>query len=210
VGEEAYLSYNDKQVEAHRLGLEIVPKLYEGIVSAPAELLSLLQHESILGGQKIEGIVIKNYQRFGLDKKVLMGKYVSEAFKEVHSAEWKESNPTKNDIIQKLILQLKTPARWAKAVQHLRESGTLTHSPKDIGALIKEVQQDTEAECREDIKDALYSQAMPHIKRGIIGGLPEWYKEKLMQSQFEEPNETSTNRVTNTEADPEADPDPNM
>ena len=115
-----------------------------------------------------------------------MGKYVSEAFKEVHGGEWRENNPTNRDVIDRLILMYRTPARWAKAVQHLRDAGKLTDSPKDIGPLIKEVQVDVEAECADEIKEQLYRHAISHIRRAISGGLPEWYKQELMKSQFSE------------------------
>jgi hypothetical protein len=166
------------------LGLEIVPLVYKGKIDNIDSLMSLLDKTSILGGQKIEGIVIKNYHRFGADKKVLMGKLVSEAFKEVHKGAWRESNPTKSDIIQSLIVSYRTPARWNKAIQHLKESGKLDESPKDIGSLIKEVQNDVKTECKEEIMDALFSYAWPQIQRGIVTGLPDWYKEELAKSQF--------------------------
>lgn len=185
IGEEQYLCYEDKKNEAARLGLETVPLMFSGRIEDPASIVALLQTTSILGGQKVEGIVIKNYSRFGLDKKVIMGKYVSEVFKEVHGAEWKEANPTKTDIVAHLIASYKTPARWNKAIQHLKESGRLTNSPKDIGLLIKEVQEDIEAEEKEEIKNKLYANVISHIKRGVVGGLPEYYKEQLMKEQFQ-------------------------
>src|SRR3990172_3173550 len=83
-----------KTEEAIRVGFECVPILFYGKISNPAEVIpELLERESILGGTQIEGVVIKNYHRFGVDKKVLMGKYVSERFKEIHSAAWKKNNP---------------------------------------------------------------------------------------------------------------------
>ena len=182
--QEEYLTYHEKKAEATRLGLETVPLMFSGIINDPAGVVDLLQTTSVLGGQKVEGIVIKNYKRFGLDKKVLMGKYVSEAFKEVHAAEWKEANPTKTDIVNHLIASYKTPARWNKAIQHLKERGKLTNSPKDIGLLIKEVQEDIEIEEKEEIKNKLYANVINHIKRGVVGGLPEYYKEILMKEQF--------------------------
>jgi hypothetical protein len=182
--EEEYLTYGDKRKEAERIGLEIVPILFHGEIDSPETLLSFLEQTSILGGQKIEGMVFKNYSRFGADKKVLMGKYVAEAFKEIHGGEWRKNNPTSGDVIQDIILSLRTPARWNKAVQHLREKGELTDSPKDIGNLIKEVQVDIDKECVDEIKDRLFKYAIPHIKRGITGGLPEWYKDELMKLQF--------------------------
>ena len=101
--EETYLSYEEKVIEAERLGLEIVPLVFEGMVSDVNVFRGFLDRESCLGGQKIEGVVVKNYVRFGQDKKVLLGKFVSEAFKEVHKKEWKASNPSAGDIIQNFI-----------------------------------------------------------------------------------------------------------
>jgi hypothetical protein len=184
-GHESYLSYEQKAEEAARLGLEVVPKMYEGRIEDIQHFRSLLDTVSCLGGQKIEGVVIKNYSRFGLDKKVLLGKFVSEAFKEVHAREWKAANPTQNDIVQQLVESLKTPARWNKAIQHLREAGQLEDSPRDIGLLIKEIPADIEKEETDYIKQKLFDWAWPHIRRGVVGGMPEWYKEQLLKKQFE-------------------------
>lgn len=184
--EEAYVSYEQLEIKARALDLEVVPRMYEGMVTDIHYFRSLLDTTSILGGQKVEGVVIKNYARFGQDKKVLLGKFVSEAFKEVHNREWKAANPTQNDVIFKLIESLKTPARWNKAIQHMRETGKLDDSPKDIGLLMKEIPQDVEKEEVEYIKQKLYEWAWPHIRRGVIAGLPEYYKEELMKRQFSE------------------------
>jgi hypothetical protein len=185
-GEEEYMSYEDKAAECNRIGLECVPKIYEGKIDSPQVILDYLNNISILGGQKIEGVVIKNYKRFGQDKKALMGKYVSEAFKEVHSAEWRNSNPTGGDIIQQIIMQYKTPARWNKAIQHLKEKGLLEGNLRDIGLLLKECQEDISKECSEEIQAKLWAWAKSHILRGCVAGLPEWYKEELLKQQFSE------------------------
>ena len=182
--EEKYLDYAEKLFESQRIGLEVVPRFYEGMINSPKDVLAFLDTVSILGGQKIEGVVIKNYARFGKDKKVLMGKYVSEAFREVHRKTWGESNPAQNDILQRLITTYKTPARWDKAVIHLREQGLIEDSLPDIGKLIPAVQSEIEKECADDIKEMLYRWAVPHVKRGVTGGLPEWYKKKLLDKQF--------------------------
>lgn len=186
VGPENFLSYAEKQEEAARIGLECVPLLFEGLVTSPEQFRELLSRDSVLGGQKIEGVVVKNYARFGLDKKPLFGKFVSEAFKEVHAGEWKANNPAGGDIIQLLIMQYRTPARWQKAVQHLRERGELEQSPRDIGKLILEAKLDIEAECSEEIASKLLAWALPKVLRGSIGGLPEWYKNELLKAQFEQ------------------------
>lgn len=185
-GEEVYISSEDKKEEAARLGLETVPVLYEGDGSDLnlAIMTQMLEHTSVLGGQKIEGVVIKNYALFGPDKKVLMGKHVSEAFKEIHSKEWKVGNPGREDIIAALVNKYKTPARWNKAIQHLKEKGLITDSPKDIGLLIKETKEDLLLECTEEIKEDLFNYFKDQILRGSVNGLPEHYKNLLLESQF--------------------------
>lgn len=184
-GHEEYMSYQDKVVECARLGLETVPLVFEGMIESHEHFRSMIDRTSALGGQKVEGVVVKNYRRFGPDKKVLMGKFVSEAFKEVHAAEWKISNPTQTDVVERIIEMIRTPARWAKAVQHMRERGQIEDSPRDIGLLIKEAQADIEKECSELIAQKLAEWAMPQVMRGSIRGLPEWYKDQLLKRQFE-------------------------
>src|SRR5262249_30904973 len=88
-----YLPYAHEKAEAKRLGLECVPKLYEGMIEDLTFFRSLMETVSCLGGQKIEGVVIKNYKRFTPDGKAMFGKFVSEAFKEVNDADFRERNP---------------------------------------------------------------------------------------------------------------------
>lgn len=183
--EENYLSWLEKSDEAERLGFEVVPLLHEGNVADADFIRGLLEHVSVLGGQRIEGVVIKNYRRFGADKKALMGKYVSEAFKEIHAASWKVANPQAGDIIDLIVGTYRSPARWDKAVQHLREDGRIENSPRDIGPLMKEVWPDIVKECEGDMRNTLWGWAEDKIRRGVTRGLPEWYKQKLLDSQFE-------------------------
>lgn len=185
--QEQYLASMNVYEEAHRLNLECAQTLFVGVGSSLTVdyLKELLEQTSQLGGQKIEGVVIKNYQRFGKDGHALMGKHVSEAFKEIHQGEWKTANPTNNDILEILVSKYRTPARWQKAVQHLAEVGKLLGEPKDIGALFHEVNRDLEAECTNEIKDLLWEWAKKHVLRGATRGLPEWYKDQLAAKQFE-------------------------
>lgn len=185
-GDQEYLPYDEKVSEASKLGFQTVPVLFYGMVQSLEHLMCFLDKESILGGAKIEGFVIKNYARYGADKKVLMAKHVSEKFKEVHRKTFKSNNPNQGDILTRLKETYRTEARWQKAIQHLQEAGVLENSPRDIGKLIKEVQADVMEECKEEIKQALWKWAWPKINRAIIAGLPEWYKELLLKSQFEE------------------------
>jgi hypothetical protein len=183
-----FLDYPSKYRVADDLGLEVVPE-FNGPLDLPLDLErfnDLLGSESFLGGPTIEGIVVKNYRRFGRDGKILAGKFVSEAFKEVHEREWKKANPTRTDLVQALVVAHRTEARWQKAVQHLREAGELEDADRDIGKLIREIHRDIDEECAEDIKDTLWKWAAPKIKRGASGGVADWYKRLLAERQFEE------------------------
>lgn len=185
----AYLPYNEKKKEATRIGLECVPLLYEGEVSQFSGLEMLgkfLERESCLGGSLIEGVVIKNYNKFGQDKKVLMGKYVSPKFVEVHQQGWKDRHPVGRDVKDSIIVSFKSEARWAKAVQHLKESGAIKGEPQDIPLLLKEINEDVLRENESDIKDMLLKWAWKDVSRGITKGMAEWYKTKLTEGQFGE------------------------
>lgn len=185
IGHEAYAPPDVKQYEAARIGLEVVPVMKLGKLENVLMFRELLETVSCLGGQKVEGLVVKNYHRFGPDKKVLMGKYVSEQFKETHSADWKTRHPGKGDIIEQLSTKFRTPARWAKAVQHLKEAGKLEGSPRDIPLLIREAKGDLLTECDQELKTDLYEWAKNQVASGTIRGLAEWYKARLLEQQFE-------------------------
>jgi hypothetical protein len=183
-GNQKYLLAHDKTEECERIGLECVPLLYVGKVDNIDGFKDLLKIPSILGAVSIEGVVIKNYNKFTSDTKTMMSKYVSEQFKEVHNEDWKKRNPGKKEFIYELGLKYKTEQRWLKSIQHLKEAGKLTNSPKDIGMLLKETQADVKSECEEDIKQALFEFGWKQISRIVVGGLPEFYKEYLMKKQF--------------------------
>lgn len=185
LGMEEYATPDVVAQEANRLGLEVVPTVHVGQVTGLEMFQTFLERESILGGCKIEGVVVKNYARFTQYKKAMMAKYVSEAFKEKHLTDWRTRNPTSSDVVDRLIAQYTSEARWQKAVQHLREAGTLQNSPRDIGLLVKEVIEDVQKEEEEEIKAALFEHFWPKIRRGFTNGLPEWYKKSLLESAFE-------------------------
>jgi hypothetical protein len=183
VGSETYLSMTELQAEAARIGLECVPVFVDNeLVKDPtngAWLGAFLERESVLGGTKVEGIVVKNYERFGQDKKILMGKLVQPDFQEVNKANWKSENPRQQDILSRLIFEYATEARWAKAVQHLRDAGLLQDKAQDIGLLIREVPDDVLKEAEAEIRDKLWAWAWPQVRHGLTRGMPEWYKKQL-------------------------------
>jgi hypothetical protein len=184
-GEEAYISPPAKKKVAKHLGLEAVPMFRAGKIESVAQLREYMDRMSFLGGQKIEGVVVKSDTLFGPDKKRLMAKHVSEAFKEVHTGEWRKDNPGRGGNLDNIIAVYRTPARWQKAVQHLRENGVLQDAPQDIGPLLREVNADVLKEEAEAIRELLFKKFWPQLSRGITAGAPEWYKEELLKKQFE-------------------------
>lgn len=189
-GDQEWLTREQLNAEGVRLGLDVVPMLRfaDGGGTTLEDIRQLLQQTSILGGQKIEGVVVKqqgpNYL-YGMDHKTLIGKFVSEQFREAHGIAWKESNPTNGDILLMLGAKYQHAGRWMKAVQHLREAGKLEDSPRDIGKLLIEVQKDLGMEAKEEIKQLLWKWAWPSISRMSTRGVAEWYKERLLVQQFE-------------------------
>ena len=181
-----YLSQELLNAYAENLEFEAVPLYFEGKIDSLEQLEAFLDKDSKLGGAKVEGVVIKNYNKFTTDKKTMMAKLVSEKFKEINQVNWKKQNPSQGDVIEKIAMALTTEERWSKAAQHLAEKDVLKRSTKDIGPLIREVQSDVEKECEDMIKQMLFAHFWPKIKRKLTHGLPEWYKSLLAEEAFEE------------------------
>lgn len=183
VGEAQYAGHEMRTEEAEKLGLETPPVLYVGMVRDLQELETFLELDSFLGGQKLEGIVIKQYGMFGRDDKPLMAKVVRQEFRELHGQEWKKNNPAAKDIKGQLGDWVHSEARWIKAIQRRAEAGELIDGPQDIGPLIEMIKDDIEVEEIDRIKERLYDWAKRDILRGAIRGFPEWYKARLLEQQ---------------------------
>ena len=170
-------------MEASRLlEIDVIPELYRGQADVE-KIKSLLTLESYLGKETLEGVVIKNYgQHIELGGHIypLFTKYVREAFKERHSLEWKTKKP--KGALEEFINGFRSEARWQKAVIHAKELGKLENSPRDIGMLMKMVQQDVEEEEAENIKEYAIKYILPEAVRHSTGGLAPWYKDKLLEN----------------------------
>lgn len=180
-GTADYLPPANVRREAELLGIDVVPTYFEGQLAGFDKTIvtAALESTSVLGG-KVEGVVVKNYNRFGVDHKPLMAKVVRPEFREMHTKDWKLRNPNRADIVQTITDQLRANgARWHKAVQHLRDGGTLTESVRDIGPLLKELNQDIQKEEADRIKTVLFDHFWKDISRGASRGFAEWYKDYL-------------------------------
>jgi len=175
--------------QAEGIGIESVPVLYRGEIQSAEQLISLLDRESVLGGTKIEGVVVKNFNKpfllGGQPIPVMAGKFVSEKFKETAKEKWGKEQ-TKGGHWLTFLESFKTEARWEKAIQHLRDNGQLENNPRDIGNLLREIQNDIAEEEKENIKNFLWNENKGDIFRYATKGFPEWYKNKIMEQSFEE------------------------
>jgi hypothetical protein len=201
-----WLSEDRKALEVHAvtLGIDVAPELWRGEIEMQRvgagekfdrtkgytglDFLKNTIHSnlSFLGGVQIEGVVIKNYKEsidVGGVIFPLFTKYVREEYKEAHNSEWKSRSPKGS--MQEYFDGFCNEARWQKAVQHLKDKGELEQSPRDIGNLIKEVQNDIKSEEIDNIKDFLYKNFIKDIIRRSVRGLPEWYKELLITENVE-------------------------
>jgi hypothetical protein len=181
--DDTFVSHGQIKQWADLLGIDCVPLLYSGTISDINKIPEMIESESYLGGAKMEGVVIKNY-----DKTVMIGgqviplmsaKFVSDDFKEVHQSNWKQEN-TKSGKIDTYKMQFKSEARFEKAVQFLRDSGQLEFEPRDIPKVLERVNRDILEEEKENIKDFLWGIYGKEILATATKGLPEWYKNKLL------------------------------
>jgi hypothetical protein len=179
---------------ADLLEIERPNLIFKGEIKEVKDLETLLDNNSILGNEKIEGIVVKNYNEPSVIGNMIiplsMGKYVREDFKERHATEW-NTHFTSKGRLTTLIDSYKSEARWQKAVQHLREKNQLENSPKDIGKLMIEIKKDLLEEETENIKNELFKVYQNDIERTATRRFPEWYKEQLLKSAIDNTSEKS-------------------
>ena len=170
-----YLHRAAKQLICHGVGLEVVPLLHEGEVTRE-QLVAMFDTTSMLGGQRIEGVVVKSYDRPHPKGEPLWAcKLVAEQFQEV-AGRCKIRKERQDDPVDKILCKYQSEARWNKAIQHLRDDERLTNTRSDIGPLIKEIQADVMLECQEDIKDELFDLFRKQLMNKVIEGFPQWYQ----------------------------------
>lgn len=187
-GTQHYIGYREKERVAAALGIEAVPRLFEGRLTSREQLKELLKLESFLGGQTIEGVVIKRVAGaplFGEDGLPVRAKYVSERFKEAHARnpDWKRTSQT--DFLKGLADSVSGPVRWEKVVTGLEAEGLIEGgSPVEIGKIVRHIREDVRDECLDDIKDNLWGHFERRFLAAVTKGFPEWYKERLSRSAF--------------------------
>ncbi|MEE9409473.1 MAG: RNA ligase family protein [Candidatus Heimdallarchaeota archaeon] len=182
--------HEQKKSWCDHVGFECIPLLWEGEGSELNQTLieKLLQGDSALGNTVPEGIVVKNYNKFfdgnkyaWMEGQWLVGKFVRQEFQELNKKEW-EGNKNSLD---RLKSRYNVEARWSKAVQKLRDEDKLQHNMKDMALLIKEVLNDVEEECSEDIKEQLFDLYGRTVIKSSVKGLAEFYNKKLLEDAID-------------------------
>lgn len=177
------------------LDIDLVDEIHRGEFGNYSDFLEwlnkegILGRESFLGGQKIEGVVVKNFNRFSVHGGILLGKFVRAEFKEQHRHVMKSEKSCPVDLIG---ASFGGPARWHKAVQRLSDEGRLVGAPEDIPALLQQVAKDVHEECAEEAKEALWNHFKGHVVGGARRGLAEWYKGYLTQNLRSNPAEVKS------------------
>ena len=172
---------------AMELKIEPPNILYEDKISNQDDLKEMLERESILGGTKIEGVVIKNYKKsysadlLSTERYVgfpLAGKLVRDEFKEVQRDEWsKQKKASSIDGIAETYL---TKSRFLKSIQHLQEENKLTFEKKDLAILIPEVLRDLLDEEGEQINKIILNKFHEEFRRRISNYVIKQYTEFLL------------------------------
>jgi hypothetical protein len=160
-------------------GLEIAPTLWSGILypdTVAGIVKELLETESFLGGCKVEGVVLKNYDVLDNYGNILIAKVVREEFKESRARP--ASNPSDKAPSEGFTagLSLGGPARWHKAIQALRDGGLLVNGPEDIGPLMQHIGADAKAEAEGGGESESYCK---EFQKGCTSGFPMWYKKLI-------------------------------
>lgn len=186
-----WYSYEEKSKFANKYGFEVIPRLYKGTGLSSELINELIKSRSFLGGTTVEGIVVKNYNKFfnptkyaWMEGNFLIGKYVRQEFHELNQAAHAQEHSSL-DVVK---ARYNSPARWDKAIQKLTEEGKLLGKMQDIPALIMEIKKDVREECENDIKDQLWKVYGSNIVGSAVKGFPEYYNQKLLKNLEENKN----------------------
>lgn len=132
------------------------------------------QMQSQLGGA-VEGFVFKEYSA---SPERAIVKVVRDEFKELHKSNEEYIRTGPRNGLDKVLAKLGGPARYTKALSHLRERGECANAMQDMPKLMQELHTDLEADNAE-IRDLLWDVFGKEIKRQLGGGLALWYKDQL-------------------------------
>lgn len=139
------------------------------------DYLDANQHRLSKLGGAIEGYVFKELSPH--PERAIV-KLVRDNFKELHAGnpDWERTGNKTG--LEKVMQKLAGPARYTKALAHLKERGESEGSMRDMPKLMKELHSDLDSDNAE-IRELLWEVFGKEIKRQLGGGLALWYKDQL-------------------------------
>jgi hypothetical protein len=182
-----YVSSEIKKLEADRVGFEIVQTLYQNTDpnQNPYDICEKLINQiesgeikSCLGGT-IEGVVLKHHAFIKKGNPVATKlKLVTTKFKERHSIKQPKTELSADDFLISLGNSFCTEARFHKAYQHLIENNTINPENiknKDRDKIIMELNSDFDKEYKDELKELLYTEFSPLLKKLAREGSGNWF-----------------------------------
>lgn len=162
-------------------------------IENPDDLNNYLETESILGGTKVEGIVIRNLYKsyppllvstMAFTDYPLVGKLVREDFKERLNKEW-SGKKQRETPLAKVTTEFLTDARFHKTIQHLNDNGELTYEMKDLKNIIPEFYRDLIDEEHDEIVKLAMEDFWRQLKRKCDNYTVQEWKRYLVEKQFD-------------------------
>lgn len=182
------------EANAKLVGLEAVPTLvynsdpHRSPYQTAQELVEQIaagKITSILGGRP-EGVVLKHPKFVAKGKTVATKlKLVTSEFKEAHGMKQNRERATPDTAIEEVGKAFSLPARYHKALQHLRDTGKLKGTMEDVVKIKTELDEDLEREHREEIMMYLYAELAQHVKRAARTGFDDWYRTQITPTSEE-------------------------
>lgn len=186
----------EKLIElAHDLNIEPPHIIASQIkIDNPDDLNKYLETESVLGGTRVEGIVIRNsYKSYppllistmAFMDYPLVGKLVRDDFKERLNKEW-SGKRQREEPITKITAEFLTEARFHKAIQHLEETGKITYEMNNLKDIIPEFYNDLLDEEKDEIIKVVMASFWKPLKRKCDNFAVQEWKKYLLAKQFNE------------------------
>ncbi|AVK77275.1 hypothetical protein pmac_cds_587 [Pandoravirus macleodensis] len=191
---ERHLDRAEMEAECARLGLECVAVLYANENPADRdptpkvlEIVAQIEAgevESCLGGNVIEGVVVKHSAAWHARSKAykqVQFKHVTSAFKERHGERRPPLAGYDAESLMAYLVRLGSgfalPAVYQKAVQHIREDPT-GKTAISVASVKREVERDIRKENGQDIAEAIVEAFMPIVMHHATAGVPHWMSEQ--------------------------------
>ena len=175
---DRYLSDEIVKSEADRLGLTLIPYLYQGEYISYEHLMSFVGKSDLtLEPNTGEGVVVKNVSYLDRFNRQIFVKLVSEKFSEVVKQK-PPKDPTVNNEFRDLIRSVLTEARVEKLINKLVDEGVLKedYAIEDMGIILKNLGNRVFEDIMKEESDLLKNYEEQNIKRAIGKNLPNTVK----------------------------------